>query len=212
MFVEARQEGRNEKGGKEEIERKIPKEVHPIRSGRKQKKINLMNLIEIHFAGGMNPAASKNEQGRKFGCHEILLNGKSIRKMSKIDLGRGTENEATFEALIHALDWICLTMDRSGLEADLEAYSVKMFTCSTIVRNRIMNARTGGSDDCSISMGRLTKICLDLLIGFKDYSIEWNSSEHFDMRFEPLSMARKWRLKNIESAKARRFKRRKNAR
>lgn len=138
-----------------------------------------MNLIEIHFDGGCRPT----NPGNKYGSFEVLLNNSQVFKASRVEFGYGTNNEAEFDALCMALDWTVENLLNGGFDPSI--YTVKMFTDSTILKNRIKNRRTTvrGGREPSRRMAKLTRKCLSKLTLFHLWDIEWHRRDSNVSRF-----------------------------
>lgn len=94
-----------------------------------------MNKITIRFDGGCRPT----NPGNKYGSFEASMNGRQVILVSRQEFGRGTNNEAEFDALNAALEWTI----KSVLDSDNSPsiFDVEIFSDSTIVVNRI-NGKT----------------------------------------------------------------------
>ena len=136
----------------------------------------MSNLIEIHFDGGCRPT----NPGNKYGSYEITLNGNRVHKVSREEFGWGTNNEAEFDALIKALGWMDSNIKTSFNPKD---FSVKMYTDSTIVRNRIANRNGKSKGSASRRMSVLTQKCLSYLGQYGFHDITWNGRSNNVERF-----------------------------
>jgi len=137
-----------------------------------------MNLIAIHFDGGCKPT----NPGNKYGSYEVLLNRVSIAKVGLLELGFGTNNEAEFDILLEALNWTTNQLWKGGFP--LSAYDVKLFTDSTIVRNRINGTKRGkDKSEPSLRMGALAAKCRQILAGYKSFTAIWNGRDANVNRF-----------------------------
>lgn len=137
---------------------------------------NMNNEIEIHFDGGCSP-----NPGRKYGSFEIKLENRTMLKASRIELGWGTNNEAEFDILIKALKWTVNNLTSGGFRAG--AYSLRLFSDSTIVVNRISKRNQRGSGEASMRMASLCRVCLSLIDQFQDCEITWNGRAKNVARF-----------------------------
>ena len=136
-----------------------------------------MNEIQINFDGGCRPT----NPGKKYGSFDVVLNGCQVVKVSRMELGYGTNNEAEFETLIEALRWVTRQLSVGGF--DPRGYVISMFTDSTIVANRINVKNTSLKGQPAKRMAALTKTCLSYLVMFDDWTIEWNPRESNVERF-----------------------------
>lgn len=107
-----------------------------------------------------------------------------LRK-SMVEFGRGTNNEAEFNALEMALSDTVVAMKADG--AKLMNYRVRILTDSQILRNRMAGKHRvkihAKYKESSERMILHANRCLGWLIGFKSWSIAWqpraNNVEHF---------------------------------
>lgn len=139
--------------------------------------LKLRNVITIYFDGGCRPT----NPGNKYGSWEVQLEGNYIYHQHQVEFGHGTNNEAEFEALLAALDWTLAELPKGGFI--FKAYTLQLFTDSTIVHNRIQMERTGGKEEAAQRMGKLTQQCLDRLKLFNQHSISWQRRDHNVIRF-----------------------------
>jgi len=145
-----------------------------------------MNEIRIWFDGGCSP-----NPGSKYGSFQIELDYGSPNGVGRpwgkqrIQFGYGTNNEAEFEALIAALIEVGEHVRKQG--DTVGNYALRVFTDSTIVRNRLMRnnfiSRKPSKRARSQAMHHLATRCLDLFFAFKSYSVEWESRVHNVERF-----------------------------
>lgn len=142
-----------------------------------QIKISMNQHITIQFDGGCKPT----NPGNKYGSYEVLLNGLSVFKASRVEFGWGTNNEAEFDSLIAALNFTVENLLNGGF--DTREYDVSLFTDSTIVRNRLNGSKVKSKGEAGIRMLELAHKCLLRLYQFKSYSIEWQPREHNVKRF-----------------------------
>jgi len=98
-----------------------------------------------------------------------------------MSLGFGTNNEAEFEAMIEALEWTASALDFGGFK--LADYTVKLFTDSTIVRNRVLGRNKTRKSEPQARMNALAVKALEWLIRFKAFGIEWHGRENNVARF-----------------------------
>jgi ribonuclease HI len=144
--------------------------------------------IELFFDGGCAP-----NPGAKYGSYEVIIDGKPKHKESRQPLGHGTNNEAEFEILIVALERVSNYIERRGV--DKKEVEISMTTDSTIVANRIsgknkrgLNALAKATNSEMFSsqvqkispkkeaerrMAALSQMCLDILVSFKSFQIQW---------------------------------------
>jgi ribonuclease HI len=135
------------------------------------------NLIEVHFDGGCRPT----NPGNKYGSYEVLLDGRRIFKASRVEFGWGTNNEAEFDALIAALKFIEQDLRSGGIKS--RTYSVKLYTDSMIVHNRIARRNGKSKGEAGRRMSALTQTCLSYLGQFKQHEILWNGRNANVRRF-----------------------------
>ncbi len=133
-----------------------------------------MPKIEIHFDGGCKP-----NPGQKYGSFEVLLDGRSVHKITRLDLGHGTNNEAEYETLIEAVRWTYLNLLSGGFHPD--QFCVEVFTDSSIVRNGVM--RPARRKNRSGRMIALAEKCLLIARHFKSFTARWNPRQKNVNRF-----------------------------
>jgi len=126
------------------------------------------NKIEIHFDGGCRPT----NPGNKYGSFEVLLDGRQVFKASRMELGRGTNNEAEFDSLIAALRFVVNDLSVGGF--DPKTYAVSVFTDSTIVANRLTRERARDKGEPAQRMAALAATCNSYLAMFGHWSCKWN--------------------------------------
>jgi|ERR1035441_476524 ribonuclease HI len=136
-----------------------------------------MQTIEIHFDGGCRPT----NPGNKYGSYEVLLDGVSVKTLSEIPLGWGTNNEAEFEILIVALEWSVMSLQDFGYPCS--AYRMELFTDSTIVRNRLNGRNRTRKSEPQQRMFERAKAATDFISRFGNMMIHWNSRECNVARF-----------------------------
>jgi ribonuclease HI len=136
-------------------------------------------LYVVTFDGGCRP---KNP-GNKYGSWCVVLQHgdadswkREVVRASRVELGHGTNNEAEFEALIHALHAMHMDAAANGVEG----YRVRMLTDSVIVRNRIEGRTRRSIGEAGLRMAVLTKQCHDYLRDKRcvGYRIEWRGREN----------------------------------
>lgn len=141
----------------------------------------MTNLIEIHFDGGCKPT----NPGNKYGSFEVLLvlphDTIQVGKVSKIDFGWGTNNEAEFDSLLAALGWTVHGLWRGGFEVG--KYELFLFTDSTVVLNRVRDQNIAGNAGPAKRMADLTKQVLAQLELFKMWNIQWRKRDDNVERF-----------------------------
>jgi len=126
-----------------------------------------------------------------------MVDGDRKHTESRLALGHGTSNEAEFEILIVALKRIAKYVERRCL--DKKAVEIAMRTDSMILANRISGKNKKGLNALRNSLGqaflgdieekispkkeaerrmaRLAQECLDILVHFGSYHIQWTSRD-----------------------------------
>lgn len=146
----------------------------------------MTELLQVYFDGGCRPT----NPGNKYGSYEIVLNGKSVVKVSRIEFGWGTNNEAEFNALDAALFFCVDNLKSYGFPFD--RYNVEVFTDSTVVYNRILKHNRifkrnygayFGKEEFRNRMAVLALKCLIQLNLFKSWTIQWKRREFNVKRF-----------------------------
>ncbi|MDE2102247.1 MAG: hypothetical protein KGL39_33685 [Patescibacteria group bacterium] len=139
-----------------------------------------LQSLQIYFDGGCSP-----NPGNKYGSYEVFLDGRSIQKAERISFGWGTNNEAEFEALTAALKFLANYANETELRLDV--CGLKIFTDSTIVRNRV-----GGKNkihnklawrESSTRMFELASRVLEFKPLFCSFTIEWLGRDNNVERF-----------------------------
>lgn len=128
-------------------------------------------VIVIRFDGGCRPT----NPGNKYGSYQVELNGQVVHRVSRMELGWGTNNEAEFEALLAGLEWTRNELDRGGFRR--EQFFIQMFSDSQIVVNRINGRNRRNNGEPQQRMGLRTEMCWEQLDGFYGYSIHWNKRD-----------------------------------
>ena len=131
-----------------------------------------MQTIEIEFDGGCRPT----NPGNKYGSYKVLLDRSEIKSVSEVELGQGTNNEAEFETLLQALEWTLGSLKDYGY-SPME-YHLRMWTDSTLVRNRIIGRNQTRKSEPQRRMFDLAAKCLALINQFRSMDILWRSREH----------------------------------
>ena len=132
--------------------------------------------VTIRFDGGCAPT----NPGNKYGSFSITLAGSIISERNRVQFGRGTSNEAEFNALNLALDSLSGYCDEHGIESS--SICVHMLTDSTIVRGWIQ--RYDAAKAAKITEARRKVMaqhaaqCIERLQQFHSYDIEWNGREN----------------------------------
>src|SRR5438445_1444473 len=126
-----------------------------------------MGKIVIEFDGGCRPT----NPGNKYGSYEIQLEGRSVFRANRIELGWGTNNEAEFDTLIRAVKDTLENLAVGGFEPS--NYSVCIFTDSTILRNRMLGSNRTRKSEPQQRMSNLTNQALALLSCFNEFSVTW---------------------------------------
>lgn len=137
----------------------------------------MKNEIEIHFDGGCRPT----NPGNKYGSFQVIFLEREIFRGTRIELGIGTNNEAEFDILLHALKWTHESLVKAGMSDG--AFDLKLFTDSTIVRNRIAKQNCSGKSEPAARMARLTEQCLALITAYKSAEIKWQARAENVARF-----------------------------
>jgi ribonuclease HI len=127
-----------------------------------------VSQITIHFDGGCGPT----NPGNKYGSYEVQISGKTGLVAKYKQFGWGTNNEAEFETLIAALERTRTYLIDAELPA--AAFEVELFTDSTIVQNRIAGRNRTKKSEPQSRMFELNARCLEILILFKGFKIQWN--------------------------------------
>ena len=125
-------------------------------------------IIRIWFDGGCKPT----NPGNKYGSFKVDLGICEVFKAQTVSLGYGTNNEAEFNILIRALQWVQEELMKSGLP--MNYYELQLFTDSMVVKNRISKRNVRGKSESAGRMANLTSQCISVMDGFKAASIEWN--------------------------------------
>lgn len=140
-----------------------------------------MRHIKIMFDGGCRPT----NPGNKYGSWEVTLDDfirpanptGSVYKVSQVEFGWGTNNEAEFNALQAALAWTAKELQVGGFEPNI--YTLSVFTDSLVVKSRIQKRRTNVKvgDDVTARLGPLTRECLSWMDWFKSWEIFWRARD-----------------------------------
>ena len=146
----------------------------PVASPARQ---NKLSVITIYFDGGCRPT----NPGNKYGSCEVMLDGTSVKTISEMALGWGTNNEAEFEILIVALEVTLHLLEDYGF--DPKHYRVNLFTDSTIVRNRINGSNRTCRSDPQRRMFERATCCNGFLARFGTSEIHWHRRENNVARF-----------------------------
>ena len=133
--------------------------------------------ITIAFDGGCKPT----NPGNKYGSFEVMMNSRSVFKASRIELGHGTSNEAEFDSLQAALDWTVDDLAKAGL--DPSVFTVRLFTDSLILTNRLKARKCDGKGEAAKRIGKLTRRALAQLTKFHLWAVEWHSRTNNVARF-----------------------------
>ena len=137
-----------------------------------------MKQIKIYFDGGCQP-----NPGSKYCSYEVVIDGLSVIRKERVDLGYGTNNEAEFEALIEAL---------KDLKAHAAAGALKASACSVETDSKIVVKRlTNGNRlhtkpawrEASERMFNLANRVLDFEPMFSSFSVRWKGRESNVERF-----------------------------
>ncbi len=144
-------------------------------------------MIFLQFDGGVRPS----NPGNMYGSYLIEReDGLEILRMSRLELGHGTNNEAEFLILETALDKLLQELAIADFQP--KVFFVVMQTDSMIVRRRIasVNAnRMYSENDPRLSpekrygrsrsnrMSELAMRCHQMLAQFGGHSIQWASRE-----------------------------------
>ena len=130
-----------------------------------------MDQITIYFDGGARPT----NPGNKYGSFEVQLEGRTVFKASRIELGYGTSNEAEYDTLNSALKWTHENLMVAGLP--MIKYSATVYTDSTVVHGRISSRSTKGKGEAAARMIALSKQCLARLAYFGHWQIVWQGRQ-----------------------------------
>lgn len=136
-----------------------------------------MNKLTIHFDGGCRPT----NPGNKYGSYEVLVNDNPIHKVSVLELGPGTNNEAEFDILIVALDWTLQALEAFG--NDPNVFNLNVYTDSMVVFNRLLGRNRKAASEPQRRMSALTHQCLIRAVKFKSFTPHWNGREKNLTRF-----------------------------
>jgi ribonuclease HI len=118
-----------------------------------------MKLINIYFDGGAGPT----NPGNAYGSYEVQSSAPELNhKVSRIQFGHGSNNQAEYLSLIAALKW--LRHQTNG-----EVYRLEIFTDSMLVRNQV--ARKWKSK--CVHIKELRDEVLELLSPYKHWEIKW---------------------------------------
>lgn len=142
--------------------------------------------IFLQFDGGCRPT----NPGDMYGSFLIERDdGTEIMRVSRLELGHGTNNEAEFLILETALDK--LLQELAWADFKPKAFFVEIQTDSMIVRRRISNVNANLVYDDNPKLGdkkrynrsrsnrmsQLAMRCHRLLAAFAGHSIQWQSRE-----------------------------------
>ncbi len=136
-----------------------------------------MNNISIYFDGGCRPT----NPGNKYGSYEVILNGRQLHRISELELGRGTNNEAEFEILIEALKWTVDAIRAFGNEPI--DFDLELFSDSTVVINRLAGRFSKVKTEPQQRMAARANECLKRLILFRSFKAKWRGRESNVKRF-----------------------------
>jgi ribonuclease HI len=134
-----------------------------------------VNKITIRFDGGCRPT----NPGNKYGSFEVALNGRQIILVSRQEFGWGTNNEAEYDALEHALRWTCehlLTAGNSPTQFDLEAFTDSMIVLSRMKHQASRPKKNG--KEAQIRMAACAGRCLGYTTRFASFKIHWNGRQN----------------------------------
>lgn len=128
-----------------------------------------LTSVWVYFDGG----TSGGNPGQKYGSFEIYIPDTPTKKFTRLQFGKGTNNEAEFEALIAGLQWCKQNMHPESLH-------LLILTDSMIVRNRVVqhDFRVGNHQ-----MGQLCRRTHDLLHYFGSWEIKWHDRMNNVERF-----------------------------
>jgi ribonuclease HI len=125
------------------------------------------NELEVRFDGGCAPT----NPGMKYGSYSVRFKGKIVLRVLRSQFGRGTSNEAEFDALALALKDTISSLEHEGREPS--EFSVSIFSDSTILVHRISGRNKKGKTEASNRMARYADICRNMLSRFLESRIKW---------------------------------------
>lgn len=130
-----------------------------------------MQQIEVRFDGGCRPT----NPGNKYGSWQVSLNGRMVARKTRFELGWGTNNEAEFESLLLALEWLGPAIAETGIPAC--RFAVTAITDSRIVSNRLNGRNRRRGTEAQQRMAALTDRCLDKVKDFGRFIARWERRE-----------------------------------
>jgi len=128
----------------------------------------------IHFDGGCSP-----NPGRKYGSFSIVFDDLFELRLTRFDLGHGTNNEAEFEALLKALE----TFKAASVKASVPLITIEaaIFTDSRIVFNWLSTQKqfdpSQFKEERRRAMAERAMKALQTLKQCQRFEVQWNSRE-----------------------------------
>lgn len=141
-----------------------------------RQQMNDMNReITIEFDGGCRPS----NPGNKYGSFSVIRDGFEVLRREEVEFGKGTNNEAEFNALELALSEA--VSDIHGADALCSGFRLKILTDSMIVKNRLVGKNRATvfrkHKESSSRMIAHANRCLELMERFESFSVEWQPRE-----------------------------------
>ncbi len=140
----------------------------------------MSNILQIYFDGGCSP-----NPGNKYGSYEIVVNGDTVIKEIRVQFGRGTNNEAEFNALQDALQSSVQYCHNTGLF--MSDTHVEIETDSKIVWFRLTKRNSihkkAAWQSASERMHALAEDVLTHRHLFKSFVVKWKKREANLVRF-----------------------------
>lgn len=130
-------------------------------------------LLIIQADGGCNP-----NPGRMYGSYQVRHQQQVIKEEREVDFGPGTNNVAEFRALQSGIIAAWNYVQENDLRpAD---WRIRIYTDSTIVRNRLQlhRKKPPTKNEAQQRLNRWSAACLELLIRFGSFQIDWLPRHH----------------------------------
>jgi len=124
--------------------------------------------ISIYFDGGCRPT----NPGHIYGSYEVLIDGRPVAKVTRLEMGWGTNNDAEFMILERALAWTAEALAGAGNTPG--QFTLAVFSDATIIVNRLNGRNKTAKTQPQQRMQRHAVACLKWMTQFKSYRAMWN--------------------------------------
>jgi ribonuclease HI len=155
--------------------------ISQIEQDRTEPKPKARYVAQIYFDGGCGPT----NPGNKYGSFELRINGGIVDGKNRATFGRGTNNEAEFDALLLAME--ALNNYYLSYFIDPDSVRVAIQTDSTIVRNWLNRFHKFNRSKCKnerrLVMADYAGKCIERLKPFHSFNIEWKGRAENVARF-----------------------------